>query len=101
VTAYRVPSRVAYVVADEHSPSAGTVYLMTLPDGQPAVLRGSGAVIWVVAAEGEDDVAGAVAELVGMPVEEVSAEVERFLDELVELGVLEVDDVNDAAPEGS
>ena len=101
MTAYRVPPRVAHVVADEHSPPAGTVYLMTLPDGQPAVLRDSAAVIWMVAAEGEDDVAGAVATLFGMSVEEVSADVERFLDELVALGVLEVDDAKDAPPEGS
>jgi len=100
VTSYRVPSRVAYVVEDD-SEGPATVYLMTLPDGAPAVLRDSAAVIWVVAAEGEDDVAGAVAELVGMPVEEVSAEVERFLDELVQLGVLEVDDANHRAPEAS
>ncbi len=101
MTAYRVPWRVAYVVADEDSPSAGTVYLMTLPDGQPAVLRGSGAVIWMVAAEGDEDVAGTVAGLAGMTVEEVSADVERFIDELVTLGVLEVDDANDPAPEAS
>ena len=100
MTSYRVPSRVAYVVEDD-SEGPATVYLMTLPDGAPAVLRDSAAVIWVVAAEGEDDVAGAVAELVGMPVEEVSAEVERFLDELVQLGVLEVDDANHRAPECS
>ncbi len=101
MTAYRVPSRVAYVVVEEDSPSAGTIYLMALPDGQPAVLRGSGAVIWTVAAEGEEDVAGTVAELVGMTVEEVSADVERFIDELVTLGVLEVADPNDPAPEAS
>jgi hypothetical protein len=65
------------------------------------VLRDSAAVIWMVAAEGEDDVAGAVATLFGMSVEEVSADVERFLDELVALGVLVVDDAKDAPPEGS
>jgi hypothetical protein len=55
----------------------------------------------MVAADGEGDVAAAVADLVGMTTEEVSADVEHFLDELVELGVLEVDDANDPAPEAS
>jgi hypothetical protein len=100
VTSYRVPSRVAYVVEDD-SEGPATVYLMTLPDGAPAVLRDSAAVIWMVAADGEGDVAAAVADLVGMTTEEVSADVDRFLDELVQLGVLEVDDANHRAPEAS
>ena len=100
MTAFRVPARAAHVVEDDAEGQA-IVYLMTLPDGPPAVLRDSAAVIWLVAADGERDVAGAVADLVGLPVEEVSADVDRFLDELVGLGVLEVDTANDGAPEGS
>lgn len=101
MTAYRIPARVAHVVADDDTAAAGTVYLMTLPDGQPAVLRDSAALIWMVAADGEDDVAGAVAELVGLPTDEVSFEVERFLDELVALGALEVGAANDGVRDGS
>jgi hypothetical protein len=100
VTAFRVPARVAHVVTDDESVTPGAVYLMTLPDGPPVVLRDSAALIWMVAADGEDDVVTVVADLVELPPEEVSADVERFLDELVDLGVLEVAVGSDLAHDG-
>jgi len=90
MTRYRVPARVAHVLVDGDPVPAETVYLMVLPDGEPAVLRDSAAVIWSAASTGEDDVSSAVAAMVGLPLAEVAPDVERFLDELVSLGLIEV-----------
>jgi Coenzyme PQQ synthesis protein D (PqqD) len=90
MSAYRVPERLAHVVGP--TPSGGgdpTVFLVRLPDGLPVVLRGSAAMIWVLAADGEDDVAAAVGALVGMSREDVADAVDRFLDDLLERGLLE------------
>jgi hypothetical protein len=90
MTGYRVPSRVAQVLVGEDPAIPEVVYLMLLPDGEPAVLRDSAAVIWSVAATGEDDVSAAVAARVDVPLVRVAPDVERFLDELVSLGLIEV-----------
>ena len=63
---------------------------MQLPDGPPLVLHDSAALIWLVAAEGSSDVPTLVAEAVGRPVEEVAAEVDDYLRDLVDRGLLEV-----------
>lgn len=82
---FTVPPRVAFVVPDAGSPR---VFLMHLPDGKPLLLTDTAAMIWVLAADGEADVAGAVGEVVGRPRGEVVAEVERYLAGLVEKGLL-------------
>lgn len=87
---YRIPPRVAHVVPDETGDPPSSVFLMPLPDGPPLVLYESAAWIWWLAADGEDDVASAVAELVGLPREDLVGDVTRCLDDLVERGLLEV-----------
>lgn len=86
---FRVPPRVGYVV---HEPSPGDptakVYLMHLPDGQPVVLAGSAALIWVVAAQGEQDVPATVAELLDEPLASVEETTRRYLVTLVAQGLL-------------
>jgi len=90
MTTYRTPKAVAHFVTGGDKDSPVTVYLMRLPDAAPQVLRGSAAVIWIVASEGEHEVAASVASLVGRTTEEVAGDVERFLEELVSAGLLEV-----------
>jgi len=89
MTSYRMPPRVAYVVPDDEPDPPGTVFLMQVPDGTPRVLQNSAAWIWLVAVEGEPDVAASVAHLAGRVKEEVAPDVEAFLEELVGMGLLE------------
>ena len=65
MTVYRIPEQVAHVVPDGEPDLPDTVFLMQLPDGSPQALRNSAAWIWLLAAEGEPDVAAAIAPLVG------------------------------------
>lgn len=87
---YRVPPRLAYVVDDQVAESP-VVYLMQLPDGAPLVLQGSGGAIWALAADGVDDVPATLATALGCRVEEISADVRSFLDDLVSRRLLEVE----------
>jgi hypothetical protein len=78
---------VAHVVrTEDESPQ---VYLMRLPDGPPVVLEGTGAMIWLAAVEGVDDVAATVAEAVDEEREAIAQDVEAYLVRLVEIGLLE------------
>ena len=86
---YHIPARLGYVVNDQAPDDALEVYVMPLPDGPPQVLEGSAAVIWMVAADGEEDVAEEVAQVVGRPVTEIADEVRSYLNYLVEAGFLE------------
>jgi Coenzyme PQQ synthesis protein D (PqqD) len=66
------------------------LYASTLPDGRPLVLRGTAALIFLVAAEGgtiEEVVAG-VAERAGQPMDAVRADVTSFVQQLLQLGLL-------------
>lgn len=85
---HRIPERLAWVATEGESEPV--VYLLVLPDGDPRVLHGSAAAIWLVAADGEADVPGAVAELTGAPLEEVRGPTEEYLRTLVADGLLEV-----------
>lgn len=85
---YRIPNDVAHVVPDKEPEPPTKVFLMRLPDGPPVVLKDSAAWIWLLAAEGEEDVVGAIGALVGMPPGEISADVNSFLDDLVDQGFL-------------
>ncbi|MDT0215574.1 PqqD family protein [Rothia sp. ARF10] len=86
MTAYSVPERVAHVERD--ADGLPQVFLMRLPDGEPVALEGTAALIWTFAAEGETDVATAVARAVGLPREEIADDVEAYLVRLVETGLL-------------
>lgn len=86
MTTYAPPARIAFVVPED-VPTA-QVFLMSLPDGTPVLLTGAGATIWILAADGEPDVAAAVGEAVGMPRDSVADDVEKYLVELVAQGLL-------------
>ena len=89
MTAYRIPPRLAHVVPDGDDGLPSAVFLMRLPDGPPVGLQDSAAWVWLLAADGEPDVAAAVAELVGRPAAEMADEVNDFLDGLVGRGLIE------------
>jgi hypothetical protein len=86
VSAFSVPPRLAFVIADDVD--APQVFLMPLPDGPPVVLNNISAVIWMLAADGEEDVAGAVAAVVDMKPEEVRDDVDGYLADLVSRSLL-------------
>ena len=86
---YRVPLRLGHVVVDDIASDPATVFLMDLPDGPPLVLRDSAALIWLVAAEGDSDVARTVADVVGRPLGEIEPEVADYLGELVSRSLLQ------------
>lgn len=86
---YRIPKRLGWVVLPPSDTDPVAAYLMPLPDGDPHALRGTAALIWTLAAEGETDVAGSLAELLDEPRVDVQEHVEEFLAELVESGLLE------------
>lgn len=88
---YRVPPRLAHVVAGQSSEELPIVHLRQLPDGEPLVLKGAGGIIWTIAAEGGDDVAGAVAAAFRCPVGKIADAVGDFLNDLVSRGLLEQD----------
>lgn len=87
MTAYSIPERVAHVV--RHEGDTPQVFLMRLPGGSPVVLEGTGATIWLLAVDGADDVAAAVADAVGERRETIADDVEAYLVKLVEIGLLE------------
>ncbi|MCK8610132.1 PqqD family protein [Agromyces sp. C10] len=65
------------------------VYAALLPDGPIVVLGGGAAAIWLEAAVGDrDSIADRVAARTGASVEDVRTEVNRFVDELLERGLL-------------
>ena len=91
MTTYRIPRRLAHVVPGDRADPADTVFLMKLPDGIPVILRDSAAWIWLVAADGEGDVAGTVKNLLGLDRDDIGDDVEDFLVDLVDRGLLEVE----------
>lgn len=86
---FRRPPRVGFVMMPPGRGEPAAVYLMHLPDGEPTALTGTSALIWALAAEGEEDVLGALAELLGQPVGDVERSVGEYLDQLVLAGWLE------------
>ncbi len=85
----RAAGRVGVVVDDEPD-GPPRVYLAQLPDGPLVVLEGSSAVIWQVAtACARADLVRRVAEATGASADEIGAEVERFVGELLDRGFLE------------
>lgn len=88
----RRPPRVGFEVVPPLSDAdVTTLYLMHLPDGVPMMLTGSAALIWVLASEGEQDVAGALAGLLGEERSAIADEVDAYLRLLVAQGWLEGD----------
>ncbi len=86
---YRRPERVAAVVLPPSDERPVTAYLLHLPDGEPMMLTETAALIWVLASEGDADVAASMADLVGEPVEDIRDAVEEHLVSLLRQGFLE------------
>ncbi|MDU0348878.1 PqqD family peptide modification chaperone [Actinomyces sp. MRS3W] len=89
---YAVPARLAHLRVDGAQP---VVYVAPLPDGPPVVLQGSAARIWLAATDPDTGttaaaVAAGVAAAVGTKPEQITADVDAFLTELVNAGLLEV-----------
>ena len=84
---YRVPDTVAWVVGEDIGSDNG-VYIASILDGRPYVLRDTAQMIWLVAAEGGD-----LAVDVEVPDDQdaatVQAQVSDFAAHLVSLGLLE------------
>lgn len=89
MSAYRIPRSVAHVVPDGEPDLPNRVFLMQLPDGEPLVLQDSAAWIWLLAADGEDDVPSAISRVIGTEEANVRADVLSFLSELQRRGLLE------------
>ncbi|NLJ54218.1 MAG: PqqD family protein [Intrasporangiaceae bacterium] len=85
MTTYSVPKSLAHGVLEEDT--GPRVFLRHVPGGPNLVLESTGALIWCLATE-VDDVPAEVAELTGMPVDEIRADVLTFLDSLIEGGLL-------------
>lgn len=77
-----------FVVVPPAPGEPAVVYLMQLPAGEPTALKGTAALIWVLASEGEGDVPGALAELMRLPLADVAGSVGDYLDHLVRDGWL-------------
>lgn len=68
------------------------VYAAPLPDGPIFVLDGGAAAIWTAACDGpRETVAERVASMTGVGVGEVAADVEKFVEELLQRGLLVLD----------
>ncbi len=86
---YSRPRRLGFVAPDVTDGEELLIYLMPLPDGPPVVLEGSGAVIWLVASRGAEEVCDAVAGQLGVEPEEIAKDVDDYLGVLVERGLLD------------
>lgn len=82
-----IPDHLGYLL-DEDAGAEAVLHLMVLPDGRPVTLRGTAATIWALALE-TDDVVGELAAMVGRARDEIAAETEDFLADLVLQGFLE------------
>jgi hypothetical protein len=89
VTTFAAGDRIAWLEATVHGD--GVVYAAALPGGPPVTLEGSGGVIFVAAVQGGtlDDIVVRVSSQVGVEAEEIRDDIRAFVDQLVEMGLLE------------
>ncbi len=88
----RVPDNVAVILSHPSSDAdadQGHAYVAALPDGPLVVLDGPAFAIWKVAEGEEDTVVSRVAEVMAMSPETIRADVEQFIERLVEQRFLE------------
>lgn len=88
-SAYVMPADLAYVIVEPAAGQELRIFLLRLPSGNPVVLLGVSALIWLVAVEGDSDVAETVAEAVGKSVAEIVDTVHAYLDDLATRGLLQ------------
>ena len=87
VPAYRVPDNIAWVDGADFG-LAEELYLTVVPDGRTVMLKDSARLIWLVAADGGEDVVAEVADIVGRPPAEIEGDVHRFVADLRGRGLL-------------
>ncbi|MDO5501321.1 MAG: hypothetical protein Q4F67_16755 [Propionibacteriaceae bacterium] len=85
---YALPDDLAWVLLEPTAEEELRVYLMPLPAGEPVCLRGAAGLIWVIAGEGDADVAVSVADSLGVDPAGIRGEVDTFLTDLVVRGLL-------------
>ena len=83
---YRVPNNIAWVDGVDFG-IAEELYLTLVPDGRTVMLKDTGRIIWLVATESAN-VVEKVANLVGLPIAEIDEEVNTFLADLMDRGLL-------------
>ncbi len=83
--------RPAADIAWELDPEQDLVCVMQLPTGQPILLAGSAASIWLALAEtpGGVDVVESMAQLYGVPAADIADDVEAALRSLADQGLVE------------
>ncbi len=88
----RVPANVAVILSTPSSDAdadQGHAYVAAIPDGPLVVLDGPAFAIWKVAEGEEDTVVSRVAEVTATSPGSIRADVEHFVERLVEQGFLE------------
>jgi len=97
---YRVPNNIAWVDGVDFG-IAEELYLTVVPDGRTVMLKDTGRMIWLVATE-SGNVVEKVASLVGLPAAEIDEDVNTFLADLIDRGLLvrtEADPFTDHVPD--
>ena len=88
----RVPDNVAVILSTPSSDAdadRGHAYVAALPDGPLVLLDGPAFAIWQVAEGEEDTVVSRVAEVTAISPRTIRADVDHFVERLVEQGFLE------------
>lgn len=89
---YRIPPRLAYVVTEGQAAAAQgglRVALFPVPDGIPVALTDTAALIWLIAAEGSDNIVHDVALGAAQSADDIRSDVVAFVEDLVSRGLLE------------
>ena len=92
--AYHIPHDIAWVDGADFE-MAEELYLTVVPDGRAVLLKDTARLIWLAARAGGDVVAQ-VAAWCGVSPADIGHDVSKFLQQLVERGLLE----EDARPQG-
>ena len=84
---YRVPDNIAWVDGADFD-MAEELYLTVVPEGRTVLLKDTARLIWLVAADGGEDVVAEVADIVGRPPAEIEGDVQQFLADVRARGLL-------------
>lgn len=84
---YALAPNLAWVVGEHHDPNDANIYLMLVPDGEPSIMNGPGAVIFLAVAAERDPLDAAV-RVSGLPPETLADGVQGFLRDLAHRGFI-------------
>lgn len=88
---YRIADDVAWVSQEDlDGGEAPTAYLTRVPRGLPILLEGSGCVVWLALDDGGtmEEVIASAAVMAGAAEDDIRADVETLVDQLVVIGVV-------------